>query len=208
MADGVRSLLAFWAGGGGEPQSDDASVGRHAMLAFWMGGAGDIPGPSDPDAGTRSFLAGWMGGAGDDTNIVVVPPVTPPVPDDENGVQGSGGGPPKPHRRPILHLHGYKPQVVDPQEYFRPKPKAAKVERVERTERRRVERVERIPDLPAVGRMPDDLAARLEAAITAIETKRALAELAAAEKIRKAEIAALNQDDEEAIIAILLAAMR
>lgn len=120
------------------------------------------------------------------------PPSPPPPAVDEHGVQSSGGGRPK--KRPTLHLEGYRPEIVDPREYFA-KRKPADARAPVEPEAERLPIVE--PDLPPLPdvprRMPDGLAMRVEATITAAERKRALAELAA--------------DDEEAILAIIFAAL-
>lgn len=120
----------------------------------------------------------------------ITPPPSPPA-FDPNGVQGSGGGRPK---RRTLHLEGYRPEIVDPREYFAPrKPAVARAPIEPEAERPPVVEPD-LPPLPDVPRrMPDGLAARVEASITVAERKRALAELAA--------------DDEEAMLAILFAAL-
>ncbi len=60
MAAGVRSLLAFWAGGAGaSPAATQAGV--KSPLAFWLGGAG-VP-TAATQASVRGLLAFWMGGA-------------------------------------------------------------------------------------------------------------------------------------------------
>lgn len=118
-------------------------------------------------------------------------PPSPPA-FDPNGVQGSGGGPPK--KRPILRLdERYRPQIVDPREYSRTSPKPSRTSPLEARTSADLPQGD-LPPLPDVPRrMPAGLAERVEAIITAAERKRALAELAA--------------DDEEAMLAILFAAL-
>lgn len=124
--------------------------------------------------------------------------ITPPSPPtvDPNGVQGSGGGPPKPRR--TLHLEGYRPQIVDPREYFakrkpvaREKP-AADDEALLPGERPIAVEDEPAPDLAA--RAPDGLPERVEASIAVAERRQRLAEIAA--------------DDEQAMLAILFAVLK
>lgn len=123
-------------------------------------------------------------------SIGSTPPSPPPPPAfDPNGVQGSGGGPPR-KRRPTLHLdERYRPEIVDPRAYAVPRKPA--VARAPEADLPTAVVEPDLPPLPVVARMPDDIAARVEASIAAVERKRVLAEMAA--------------DDEEAMMAILAA---
>ena len=131
------------------------------------------------------------------------PPVAAATPSppgfDPNGVQGSGGGPPGAKRRPILRLdERFRPQIVDPAEYFA-KPKPRETRETRKSPDNRQEIAVKSPDLADVGdlaiipRMPDDLAARLEASIGAAERRKLMAEMAA--------------DDEAAMLAIMFAVL-
>lgn len=61
MADGYRSLLAFWAGGAAN--NGAAPAGVTSLLAPWIGGAGTTSTPATTP-GITSLLAPWIGGAG------------------------------------------------------------------------------------------------------------------------------------------------
>ena len=91
MAAGVRSLLAFWAGGAA---SSPTQAGVKSPLAFWMGGAAASPVVSS--AGVRSLLAFWAGGA----SSVSVTPAPPAV----------GGGGRMPRR--ITHAEALREQQL------------------------------------------------------------------------------------------------
>jgi hypothetical protein len=129
--------------------------------------------------------------------ILLVGGVAPPSPPafDPNGVQGSGGGPPR--KRRTLHLdERYRPTIVDPREYATPR-KPALVRETPPTDDDAPLPGERpttgaeLPPLPIIARAPDGLEERVDTAIAVAERKRALAKLAA--------------DDEQAMLAIIFA---
>lgn len=71
MAEGVRGLLAPWAGGAGNDPAPAPTPGIRSLLAPWLGGAGVDATPATA-TGTRSLLAFWMGGAANGPAITTV----------------------------------------------------------------------------------------------------------------------------------------
>lgn len=85
----VRSLFAFWAGGGGAEPAE-VQAGYSSLLALWAGGGAQAEAPP-AQAGYGSLMALWLGGASSGDSPVAPPPAA-----------GGGGRIKLKPRRPVV----------------------------------------------------------------------------------------------------------